>query len=613
MARGSTSKTLVWILMALLILGLGGFSVTNFSGRLRVIGSVGDKEISTNRYLQAVQAEMRSVEARFGQPVSFQMAQAMQLDKLALARLIASTALDAENARIGISIGDENLARQLRDVKAFQGLDGKFDRGAYKFYLDRNGLTEAEFEQTIRDEVARGLLQAAVVGGVPTSQSYADLLVGYLAERRDFTWAALTRDDLDAPLPSPDEAALAAYHSAHEPDFTLPETKRLTYVWLSPDMLIDQVELSEDALKEAYADRADEFNQPERRLVERLVFPDTATAEAAKIAIEAGNQSFDDVVAARGLTLEDVDMGDMLQADLGPAGSAVFNADTGATVGPFDTELGPALFRVNGTLPAHSLSFDDARADLKDELAGKGAVHLVDDRREVIENALAGGATLEDLKQEAGMQLGTLDWTPDSSDGPAGYAAFRNAATQVSAGDFPEVIELDDGGLAALRLDEVIPPRLQPLADVRTDVAAAWEKAEQARILGDKARALLPQVDADTDIAALGLTATQEHDITRTEFIDGTPAEFLTAVFDMKPGEARVLDMPDGAILVRLDAILPPDETDPDVTAARDQLISQTRDGLTQDIYQAFVNDAQNRGGLQLDQNAIDAVLTSFQ
>ena len=40
--------------MALLILGLGGFGVTNLSGTIRSVGSVGDKDISVDSYAQAL-------------------------------------------------------------------------------------------------------------------------------------------------------------------------------------------------------------------------------------------------------------------------------------------------------------------------------------------------------------------------------------------------------------------------------------------------------------------------------------------------------------------------------------------------------------------------------
>ena len=48
MARSSSmSKTAVWVLLGLLILGLAGFGATNMGGSIRNVGYVGDKPITT--------------------------------------------------------------------------------------------------------------------------------------------------------------------------------------------------------------------------------------------------------------------------------------------------------------------------------------------------------------------------------------------------------------------------------------------------------------------------------------------------------------------------------------------------------------------------------------
>ena len=43
--RGKAQETAVWILMGMLILGLGGFGVTSFSGGVKKIGSVDRKSV----------------------------------------------------------------------------------------------------------------------------------------------------------------------------------------------------------------------------------------------------------------------------------------------------------------------------------------------------------------------------------------------------------------------------------------------------------------------------------------------------------------------------------------------------------------------------------------
>ncbi len=613
MARGSTSKTLVWILMGLLILGLGGFGVTNLSGHLRSIGSVGNRDITVSAYSRAVQDEIRAREASMGQPIPFSVARALQLDQVALARLIANTAVDHEASQLGISAGDENLHAALLQIQGFRGIDGQFDRESYQFYLDRTNQSQAEFEQSLRDDLASGLLQQAVLAGLPASDTYADTLVDFLAERRDFTWAALSEDDLAEPLPEPDTETLAKFHTDNAARFTLPERKGITYAWLTPDMILDQVELGDSILKENYDERSNEFNQPERRLVERLVFPDTAAAEAAKSAITAGEKSFEQIVTERGLALGDIDMGDVVASDLGAAGEPVFAANPGGVIGPFQTDLGPALFRINGVLAARTISFEDAREQLHEELAVDRARRLIDQMRSDIEDLLAGGATLEEIAQETDMQLGQTNWTADSSEDVAGYAAFQEEAAKVTVDDFPSVVALEDGGIFALRLDTVLAPELQPLEMIRTEVEDAWAEAEITSRLVAQAEALLPQITQETDMAALGLTVTEERDITRTDFIAGTPQSFLTGLFKMEPGESRVFEAPGGALIARLDAVHAPDESNPEVGAARTALSEQAASAQAQDLYQYYINDVQARAGLALDQNAINAVLANFQ
>ena len=97
MAQSKTSKTAVWILMGLLILGLGGFGATNLTGTVRTVGTVGDKDISVDDYARALQEELRALEAQTGQSLPFVQAQAFGIDRMVLSRLSTTRSMDAEN------------------------------------------------------------------------------------------------------------------------------------------------------------------------------------------------------------------------------------------------------------------------------------------------------------------------------------------------------------------------------------------------------------------------------------------------------------------------------------------------------------------------------------
>ena len=59
-----------------------------------------------------------------------------------------------------------------------------------------------------------------------------------------------------------------------------------------------------------------------------------------------------------------MDLGDVRKIDLGRAGDAVFAAAAGDIVGPLDSAVGPALFRVNAVLAAQETTFEEALPEL---------------------------------------------------------------------------------------------------------------------------------------------------------------------------------------------------------------------------------------------------------
>ena len=611
--RGNAlSKTFIWILLALLIVGLAGFGATNLGGNIRSVGAVGDKTISVELYSRTLREDLRAISAQAGQNIPFSTAQALGVDRQALARVVTTRALDHETAELGLSVGDAQLQQQILSMSAFQGINGQFDREAYRFTLENAGLSEAEFEETLREEAARTLVQGAILSGNTVPDTYANTLVAYIGERRNATVARLKAEDLATPVAEPTEAQLQTYYDENIDAYTLPETKQITYALLSPDMIADTVEVDEAMLQTAYDERESEFNKPERRLIERLVYGNDDSASAAKAQLEAGGTTFETLVEDRGLALADIDLGDLDQGALGAAGEAIFAAETGDVVGPLPSDLGPALFRINGILAAQETSFEDARAQLRDELAADRARRVVEAQINDIDDLLAGGATLEDLAKETDMELGNINWSSEAGDGIAAYEVFREGAQAITVDDFPKIEVLEDGGIFAMRLDEVLAPRPQPLAEIIERVSVGWRTQATLEALRAEAEALLPQITAESDFADVDLEADTLTEVTRTGFVaDISPAAIL-ALFEAEKGASVVVDDVTDVLIVRLDDVLAADEESDDIQALRTQLNNQAATAVAQDLFEAYATDIQQRAGIQLDQNALNAVHANF-
>ena len=614
MAKGGNtiSKTAVWILLALLIVGLAGFGATNLSGTVRTIGSVGQTQISTTDYFRALDNDMRRLGSQQGRAVTLLEAQALGLPDQVLSQLVISAALEEEARRIGLSVGDLRVAEQLQQVSAFQGVDGSFDREAYRFALENVGLNESEFEEDLRADSASTILQGAVLAGASLPDTYIDTILAYTGETRSFTWAALGPERLETELPAPTDTDLRTWYDDNIDRFTLPTTRDITYVWVTPDMILDSVEVSQDVLRAAYEEQEDQFNLPERRLVERLVFGSTGDAQTAADAIAAGDTDFETLVADRGLDLADTDLGDVTRDDLEDAAGAVFDAEIGAVVvGPSD--LGPAIFRVNAVLAAQNTPFDEAVPLLRDALALAEARRIIDSQAESYNDELAAGATLEDLADATDLTLGQIGWTGANADAIAAYPAFAEAAQTVSQDDFPEIDQLGDGGLFALRLNAVRPPEPQPFEDVRDAAQTGWQQAQTRAALVAQAETLVAQLGEGRTLAGLDLETAEVTEITRSARPQALPTDAVTTVFEMTKGEARAIEGLSGAVILYLDAVSPADPDAPGNAQLAQALSQQADSDIAEDLFRAMANDIQARLGVEIDRAAINAVHANFQ
>ncbi|SDW41490.1 peptidylprolyl isomerase [Litoreibacter albidus] len=613
--KSSVSRYAVWGILLLLVAGLAGFGSGGLGGNITTIGSVGETPITVQEYQNGLQQELNFESRRRQQPVSMQTALQEGLDVRVRERIAAASALTEEARVMGLSVGNEEVRRQLQQVPAFQGPSGAFDRDAYEFALEGSNLRPAAFEADLRRTAARQLLEQSVTGGLTLNPSYAETLYGYLGQRRSFRWANLGADQLTTPNATPTEEQLVAFHKENAGQFETPEIRKISYAWLTPDMLVGDITPNEDELRALYSERSEEFNQPERRLIERLGFVDAEAANAAKAAIDADETTFDDLVTERGLTLEDVDQGEVARDDLDSAiADAVFALTEPGITAPVETSLGPALYRVNAVLEARQIAFEDVRDELVEQASADQARRAVQDRLDEIDDMLAGGATLEELGNDTELEFAQIDFFDGAEDGIAGYDNFREEALLLNEGDFPEARELSDGGIFAARLDEIIAPTLPPLDDIRAEVVAAWDAAETKRRLTELGEEFQTKLAEGATMEDLGLDARTEADRGRTEFVENMPVALLVTVFDMEAAnETAIVPADEGAILVKLIDISAADLEAEEAQNFLSQLSEQGSAAMAADVFELYGQAVQARHGLSLDQVAVNAVNASMR
>ena len=606
------TSVLAFVMLGMIVIGLGGYGVTNFGNAVDSVATVGKAQVTTSEYARALKNQIAQVSKQFGTQLTLQQAQMFGIDAQVLRGLVANAALDNEATRLGVSAGNVQVAQKIAATKAFFDVTGKFDRAQYAQLLQQNGVTVKEFETGMRGDLARQVLQAAIVGGILTPQTLTDTIYTYQGEVRGFTLLQLTEASLPAKLPAPTDDELTAYYTARLADFTRPEAKRVSYAVLHPADIAKDQTIAEADIKAAYDAAADTYNIPEKRLVERLVFGSQDDAKAARAKLDAGT-SFEDLVKARGLDLVDVDMGDVTLAELGAAGKQVFGLTAPGVVGPLPSDLGPALFRMNAILPAQVTTLEQAHDNLMGVLQLKAAVTAVAAHNETINDLLAGGSTIAEVAKDQGMVTGVTDYAQgaDDNDPLTQDPGFAKAVDALQPGDFAQAFGLADGGLMVAQVSETVPPTPVPFAKARDKVATAFHAAALTKALSALADADLAAVTGGVRLETLGITD-RVSSITRSATPEGIPAEAISTAFTMKAGDVLKIDGKGTVALIRLDSITPAaaatDAAGDKAKAALDQLSTQAAQAIAQDTYDLFSTAMTAQGGLKIDQTAINAV-----
>lgn len=609
-----SKQVVVWILLGMLIVGLSGFGLTSFGGRAALIGQVGERKIDAARYARALGSIISSLSQQFGTQITFEQAQSIGADRQALQNVIAQAALENETARLSLSVGDMAVARTIAQIEAFQTLTGGFDPEMYRNALARANLSETTFENDERARLASQLLLEAVAPGLGASQEVADRLYAWAGEQRSFTVVRLdgTQGEIIANVPAPTEEQLRTYYQDNIADFTSPEAKRISYAVLFPEDIANEQMIDEARIRAAYDARADEFNTPATRRVERLVYPNQSEADAAKAQLDGG-ASFEELTAARGLSLEDTDLGVLGVDSFGTEGAAIFALDAPGIVGPLQTSLGPTIFRISALSDAQNISFDEARADVMYALQLNAAADVIASQFEAIDDTLARGATLEELVAEQGMRLGVQDvpLAGGSFEGLLAYPSFRDAAEALTVQDFPQAIRLENDGVIAARLDEIVPATTKPFAEARAAVLKAWTAAETDKAVSEHAQQVAARLAQGGALEDFGTVATYTN-ITRTAAIPGAPQDLLARVFAMQLGEAQPFRSGGFTGVLLLDDIARAAQNTREAVQLKQAITSQIAQLTAQDTTTLFTNALIRSAGVTLDQTVINAVNANF-
>ena len=510
-----------------------------------------------------------------------------------ISRMARTTLFEAEADTLNIVSTREMQKTALLRQTAFQDETGAFSQGRFLRALSQAGLSEDAYLQQLDKTILSQQIADTVSMGAKYPERISKEFAKYELERRTAQLISFDINPEEQPVPQDNE--LRDWFNANSDAYDATELRDLRYLLISPEALIDEVEVTDNEMQEAFEQRGDEFATPERRVVRQMVFDTAEQALAARNAIDSGTDFTEVANNLLGLTQEDIFLGDVTYNDVGAImADAIFNAEAGELIGPTESLFGHNLAIVDVIILGSSDSFEDVKEEIETTLKNENAIDLVYDKLNTIEDALGTGATLQEVASANGIEIKTIigvDQQGNNIDGNPflgsegdiiSLAEFLETSWSTELGEISTVVDAGNDSYFVVEPTAESEARKRAFEEVRNRVLADYNLKNAITAAEAKAKAHLrigPSIFNDTPTttpfrrSAVGLDDANARLIAQT-------------VFEQPVDAAKIVETGSEILIVRTAEILPATETE--VTDTATFYSSQLNQAASQNISEAL-------------------------
>ena len=516
-----------------------------------------------------------------------------------LAELTRRTLFVAEGQRMGLTVTRQMEKLAIADEAAFKDELGQFSVLRFRDTLARAGMSEQDYLNFIGVLMMQNQITDAITAGTDYPEATASALARWRLEQRAINIAEVNVDT--SSITPPDDAAMLSWYGENSSLFDSPDLRFATVAVISPDVFIDSVDLSEEAINAYYEDNADAWQEQEKRLISQMIFADTARAENAISRINGGEGFTDVAQDMLGLSADDVSLGNLSRDDLsGALVDPVFTADSGVVIGPIETPLGQHVLMVNDITAAEMTPLADVRDRIIEDLKRENATDLVYDRISVLEDEITAGATIEEAARVSGAALVTIDGMDRNGldidgnviEGIAADTTFRERLWAAAINDEGMVEDIGEDTFFVARVEREEAARSRDLAEVRNRVIEVMIGEMAITAARTTAESIIAASDTNAAARAAGAPFGDETTLRRDGVgLDHSSARLIAAkVFELAPGEIGIVETGDEAIVVSVDRIIPADaeQAAAEMALFQSQLSNEARNSMVTGLLLGF-------------------------
>lgn len=585
---------LLLIVPSFMVVGIQGYE--SFVNREPELADVAGREISRAEFDMAHRNQLEQLRQRLGPQFDPALADtpAMRrqlLDQLIDQRLLAQVAADNR-----FSVSDGALRNTIAAIPQVQD-NGRFSPERYRQVLAAQGLTPTSFEAGLRRDLAVSRVLEPVSASARVPASVADSIQSALTQQRTIQTRLFPSSDFRAKV-QVSERDVQTWYEANKQQLQVPEQVQAQYLVLDEAAATQGVQVKDEDIESYYKQNQSRFGQPERRRISHILIQvpagasDEARQQARRKAEEiakaaaANPAGFADLARKEsqdaGSAAQGGDLGWIVPAELQ---NAVAGLSKGQVSGVVQSSAGFHVVEVTDFQAGAVKPLAEVRGQITDEIRKQlAAARFSDMATELTKLVYDQRDSLQPAADALGVKLRTASGITRTGLLPADQAGADAASASADAQllDNPRVrqvlfssevlrdknnsgvIELAPDTMLAVRVQEVKPAHVPPLADVQDDIRerlVSERAAQAAREAGEAALKALQDGAQAADPAAVPEGFGAPLVVSRQQ-PQGLPQALLEAVMRMPPGaqgRPSYAGLPVGAdyTVVRLERVAP--------------------------------------------------------
>jgi peptidyl-prolyl cis-trans isomerase D len=450
--------------------------------------------------------------------------------------MIMQGALAYEADRMGLGVSDKELVDHLH-----QGQFGQlfFPGGNFigqqqyeDFVQNQFGLSVAQFEKELKDQIAQQKLLSAVSAAATVSDKEIEEQVKKQDTKVKFDYAVLTLDDVKKQIKVTD-VELKAFYDQNKQQYvnSIPEKRKARYILIDTARLADSIPVTQADLQAFYNQHQDEFRIPETVTVRHILIKTPTPGADGKVdpeGVEAAKAKAEDVQRQLKAGANFADLAKKYSEDPGSAQNggllppltkgrtvpefeqAAFNTPKGQTTDIIRTSYGFHIIQVEDKQTARLKPLDEVKAQIepaiRQQKAGAAAQNLANSVQ-----SLARSAGLDKAAAEKGLSVTTTDMMAqtDALPGVGSAQELANALFSAKKNDPPGTAPTPQG-FAIYQVIDIQAPQTPAFEQIKAQVEEQFKAQRAQALLAQRTQELSDRAHADHDLkkAAKELGAT---------------------------------------------------------------------------------------------------------